>query len=320
MKLSIIIPAYNVEQFLPKCLDSILRQNHTDFEVIVINDGSTDCSLTVLEGYACKHSNLNVINQDNAGMSTARNRGLEVAKGEYVMFVDSDDWLCDNALESLCPNFNGEDVVCFNAKKYVEDKNVFVENNRPFTGKVMSGWDYFNSQRLIPAEIHFVCVWQRAYRREFLDANNLRFADGILRAEDDLFSTMVMYHAKSVKAIDLCCYVYRIRQSSITTTVNINRWYDSLRVQEMLADFFVPLKGIDKSVIYRVLASGYIGWFSSTTKKLYGNRDKELKARINWNHFKQTTVTKRHKRLYRLIRISPKLFRQYSKIAQKIHQ
>ena len=316
MKLSIIIPAYNVEQFLPKCLDSIFEQNCSDFEVIVVNDGSNDGTLALLESYAGKHFNLNVITQDNAGMSTARNRGLEVAQGEYVMFVDSDDWLCNNALPSLYPCLNGEDVVCFNSKKYVEDKDVFVENNRPFTCEAMSGWDYFNSQRLIPAEIHFVCVWQRAYRREFLDANNLRFADGILRAEDDLFSTMVMYHAKSVKAVDLYCYVYRIRQSSITTTVNIQRWYDSLRVQEMLADFFVPLKGIDKNVIYKVLASGYIGWFSSTTKKLYGNRDKELKARINWDHFKQTTVTKRHKRLYRLIRISPKLFRQYSKIAQ----
>lgn len=320
MKLSIIIPAYNVEQFIPKCLDSIFGQNCSGFEVIVVNDGSNDATPALLKGYAEKHSNLNVINQDNAGMSTARNRGLEVAKGEYVMFVDSDDWLCNNALESLCPNLNGEDIVCFNAKKYLENKDVFVDNNRPFPNRVMSGWDYFNSQRLIPAEIHFVCVWQRTYKRDFLDAKKLRFADGILRAEDDLFSTMVMYHAKSVKAVDLCCYVYRIRQSSITTTVNIQRWYDSLRVQEILADFFVPLKDIDKSVIYRVLASGYIGWFSSSTKKLYGNRDKELCSRINWDYFKQTAATKRHKRLYRLIRISPELFRLYSNIIQVFHK
>ncbi len=318
MKLSIIIPAYNVEKFLPQCLDSILQQNQADFEVIVINDGSTDGTLALLEGYAAKHDNLKVITQNNAGMSTARNRGLKEAQGEYVMFVDSDDWLCDSALESLCPNLCDEDVVCFNAKKYIEDKDVFVENNRPFQNGVMSGWDYFNSQRLIPAEIHFVCVWQRAYKRNFLDANNLRFADGILRAEDDLFSTMVMYHAKSVKAVDLCCYVYRIRQSSITTTVNIQRWYDSLRVQEMLADFFVPLNGIDKSVIYRVLASGYIGWFSSQTKRLYGNRDNELQSRINWEYFASTALTKRHKLLYRMIRISPKLFRLYSHISSKM--
>ena len=187
------------------------------------------------------------------------------------------------------------------------------DNQLPIFDSAISGWEYFNRQRLIPTEIHFVCIWQRAYKRSFLLDNELFFADGILRAEDDLFTTMAMYYAKSLRVIQDYVYVYRIREQSITTTVNINRWYDSLRVQEILADFFVPLKGIDKGSIYRVLASGYIGWFSSTTKKLYGNRDKELCSRINWEHFKQTAVTKRHKRLYRLIRISPKLFRPIPK-------
>ena len=319
MKLSIIIPAYNVEKFLPKCLDSILRQDCGGFEVIAVNDGSTDGTLSLLEEYARTYSNLKVISQENRGMSTARNRGLKEAQGEYVMFVDSDDWLCDNALALLMPHFNGEDVVCFNAKKYIEDDGTFVENNRPMPDAVMSGWDYFNAQRLLSTEIHFVCIWQRAYRRDFLTENNLRFADGILRAEDDLFSTMVMYHAKSVKAIDLCCYVYRIRQSSITTTVNIQRWYDSLRVQEILADFFVPLQGLDKSIIYQILASGYINNFSEGTIRLYGNQDKYLSERINWSHFATTAITKRHKRLYRLIRISPKLYRLYSSITSKLH-
>lgn len=315
MKLSIIIPAYNVEKFLPKCLDSILRQECEDFEVIVVNDGSTDGTLSLLEEYARTYSNLKVVSQENQGMSTARNRGLEEAQGEYVMFVDSDDWLCDNAFASLTPHFNGEDVVCFNAKKYLEDDGTFVENNRPMPDAVMSGWEYFNAQRLLPTEIHFVCIWQRAYRREFLNENDLRFADGILRAEDDLFSTMVMYHARTVKSVDVCCYVYRIRQSSITTTVNVQRWYDSLRVQEIMADFFVPLQGLYKSVIYQVLASNYIGCFSSATLRLYGNQDKYLTERINWNHFAATAITKRHRRLYGLIRISPKLFRLYASLS-----
>ena len=319
MKLSIIIPAYNVEKFLPKCLDSILRQECGDFEVIVVNDGSTDGTMPLLEKYARTYSNLKVVSQENQGMSTARNRGLKEAHGEYVMFVDSDDWLCDNALTLLMPHFNGEDVVCFNAKKYLEDDGTFVENNRPMPDAVMPGWEYFNGQRLLPTEIHFVCIWQRAYRLGFLNENNLRFADGILRAEDDLFSTMVMYHAQTVKTVDVCCYVYRIRQSSITTTVNIQRWYDSLRVQEIMADFFVPLYGLDKSVIYQVLASGYINNFSKGTISLYGNQDKYLTNRINWNHFATTVITKRHRRLYRLIRISPKLFRFYGFITSKLH-
>jgi len=318
MKISIIIPAFNVEQYIPKCLDSILQQDCGNYELIVVNDGSTDGTQFLLERYAAGHSNMKVICQLNTGMSTARNRGLMEAQGEYVMFVDSDDWLCDNALANLCPHLNGEDVVCFNSKKYIENENRYVENHRPVPESIMSGWDYFNAQRLLPTEVHFVCIWQRVYRRDFLKENSLRFAEGILRAEDDLFSTMVMYHAQSLKALDICCYVYRIRQSSITTTVNIQRWYDSLKVQEILTNFFIPLQGCDKSVVYKVLASNYIGWFSADTRKLYGNQDKYLKGRIDWNHFAATAILKRHRRLYCLIRVSPKLFRLYGFLSGKL--
>lgn len=320
MRISIIIPAYNVEKFLPQCLDSISSQDFEDYEVIVVNDGSTDGTLSLLEHYAAEWPQLKVISQGNQGMSTARNRGLKEASGDYVMFIDSDDWLIEGSLTNVAKVLNDEDILCFNAKKYLESTGVYLDNQLPIFDSAISGWEYFNRQRLIPTEIHFVCIWQRAYKRSFLLDNELFFADGILRAEDDLFTTMAMYYAKSLRVIQDYVYVYRIREQSITTTVNINRWYDSLRVQEILADFFVPLKGIDKGSIYRVLASGYIGWFSSTTKKLYGNRDKELCSRINWEHFKQTAVTKRHKRLYRLIRISPKLFRLYSGLIQKIHK
>ena len=317
-KFSIIIPAYNVEQFLPKCLDSILTQQGADFEVICVNDGSTDGTLPLLENYAEKYSNLKVVSQQNQGMSTARNRGLQEAQGEYVLFVDSDDWLCENSLQQLAQQLSGEDIVCFNAKKYIETSGQYVENELPKIDETISGWEYFNRQRLVPTEIHFVCIWQRAYKRNFLIDNKLCFAEGILRAEDDLFTTMAMYHAKTLKVVDICAYVYRVRPSSITTTVNIKRWYDSLRVQEILADFFVPLQDIDKGVVYQVLASNYIGYFSDSTIKLYGNQDKYLKERINWKYFDTVVVTKRHKRLYRLIKLSPKVFRFYGFLTSKM--
>lgn len=313
-KLSIIIPAYNVEAFLPQCLNSIFSQDYTDFEVLCVDDGSTDGTLRLLNRYAAEHSELRVLTQPNQGMSTARNFGLKEAKGEYMLFVDSDDWLCEEALSKVAASLDGEDVVCFNAKKYFEKTNEYKKNNLLTVNGVVKGWDYFNKVRLIPSEIHFVCIWQRAYRRAFLEANNLSFAEGIRRAEDDLFTTMVMYYAQTLKVIDDCVYVYRVRDNSVTTTVDINRWYDSLRVQEIMADFFVPLQGVDKTVIYRVLASSYINQFSEKTEELYGNRDKELRERIRWDYFKEVCVRSRHKRLHRLIRISPVLFRIYEKM------
>ncbi len=317
LKLSIIIPAYNVESFLPQCLDSIFPQKDADVEVLCIDDGSTDGTSRLLQDYATEHHNLRVLTQPNRGMSTARNWGLKEATGEYVMFVDSDDWLIEGSLSKLLASLNGEDVICFNAKKYLEKTKEYKEYKTLWMDGVLKGWDYFNKVRLIPSEIHFVCIWQRAYRRVFLEENNLCFVDGIRRAEDDLFTTMVMYYAQTLKVINDCVYVYRVRDNSITTTVDINRWYDSLKVQEIMADFFIPIQGVDKTAIYRVLASNYINQFSSKTKALYGNHDKELQERINWDCFKKVCVTSRHKLLYRLIRINPLLFRIYESMNAK---
>lgn len=317
-KLSIIIPAYNVEAFLPQCLNSIFSQDYADYEVLCVDDGSTDGTPELLQSYAAEHPNLRVLTQSNQGMSTARNYGLKEAKGEYVLFVDSDDWLCEGALSILAAAFDNEDVVCFNAKKYIEKTDEYKDNHSPSIDGVVKGWDYFNEVRLISSEIHFVCIWQRAYYRAFLEENKLSFAEGIRRAEDDLFTTMVMYHAQTLKVIEDCLYVYRVRDNSITTSVDVNRWYDSMKVQEILAGFFVPLEGVDKTAIYRVMASNYINLFSINTKRLYSNHDEELQKRIRWDYFKEVCITLRHKRLYRLIRISPKLFRFYESLTNMI--
>lgn len=314
-KLSIIIPAYNTEAFLPQCLESILSQ-HGDFEVIVVNDGSADGTASLLENYARRWPSLKVITQQNQGMSTARNEGIKAAEGDYVMFVDSDDWLVEDSLHIVTNTLKDEDVLCFNAEKFIEDSGQYHENSLPEIKETLSGWDYFNRQRLVPTEIHFVCVWQRAYKRTFLLENNLFFADGILRAEDDLFTTMVMYYAGTLRVIPDVVYVYRVRKNSITTTLNVNRWYDSLKVQEILVDFFKDKDCIDKTAINQVLASNYIGWFGADNVKKYGNLDKELLDRIDWVSFKQMAITKRHKRLYRLIKISPHLFRCYMRLAR----
>lgn len=307
MKLSIIIPAYNAEAYLPQCLDSILAQEHSGCEVIVVDDGSTDGTATLLERYP----DVKVVHQENRGMSTARNRGLDEAQGEYILFVDSDDLLTDGALKALVAEFGGEDILAFNARKLHDATGQQTYNPTIREPETTDGWTYFCRHRLEATDIHFVCIWQRAYRRQFLIDNNLRFADGILRAEDDLFTTQVMLAAKTVKTITPCLYIYRIRANSITTTVDRRRFDDSLRVQRLLADLFIPLQGVDKRVIYRVLASNYINLFSRKTKNLYGNIDREMKRWVDWRQFRTVCLTPRHRRLYHLIRIHPSLFRFY---------
>lgn len=101
VKISVVLPVYNVANYLRKCLDSLVNQTFKDFEVICVNDGSTDLSLGILEGYAVSDSRFKIINQENQGLSGARNTGIEHVQGDYVIFVDSDDWLEENALELL---------------------------------------------------------------------------------------------------------------------------------------------------------------------------------------------------------------------------
>lgn len=312
MKLSIIIPAYNAEAYLPQCLDSILAQEHQDCEVIVVDDGSTDGTAALLERYP----DVKVVHQENHGMSTARNRGLDEAQGEYILFVDSDDLLTDGSLTTLVAELSGEDIIAFNAKKLHDATGEQTYHPTIREPETTDGWTYFCRHRLEATDIHFVCIWQRAYRRQFLIDNNLRFADGILRAEDDLFTTQAMLAAKTLRTITPCLYIYRIRANSITTTIDRRRFDDSLRVQRMLADLFIPLQNVDKRAIYRVLASNYINLYSRKTKSLYGNIDREMKRWVDWRQFRTVCLTPRHRRLYHLIRIHPSLFRFYELLTQ----
>ena len=311
-RFSIVIPAYNAEAYLQPCLDSIFSQDFPDFEVIVIDDGSTDGTAALLHRYP----QAKVIRQENQGMSTARNRGIDEARGEYILFVDSDDLLTDNALAALAPQLAGEDIVGFNCQKLLEPSGEYTCHPSISEPEASDGWTYYNRHRLTPTDIHFVCIWQRAYRLQFLNENNLRFADGILRAEDDLFTTMAMLAAQSLKTITPCLYTYRVHANSITTTVDRRRFDDSLKVQHMLADRFIPLQGIDKTAIYRVLASNYINLFSHRTQSLYGNIDREMSRWINWKQFRTVCITPRHRRLYRLIRLHPALFRLFEHLTR----
>ncbi|MDH6314239.1 glycosyltransferase involved in cell wall biosynthesis [Parabacteroides sp. PFB2-10] len=159
MHLSLIIPVYNVEAYLEECLDSCLEQDipHSDYEIIAINDGSPDGSLAILERYAAKYPNITVLSQENRGLSATRNRGIEVAKGEYIWFIDSDDWIEKNCLSSLLGHT--EDMVMFGGMN-TGRKGQFVTH-------------YFNPQWISEITELLMPVGASAYlyRRDFIIRN-----------------------------------------------------------------------------------------------------------------------------------------------------
>ena len=309
MKFSIIVPIYNVEQYLPKCLGSLREQTFQDFEVICVNDGSQDGSVAIAESWVGQVSNARLISQPNAGLSAARNTGLEVAKGEYVLFLDSDDWLEPSALQILAESLEGEDMLCFNGRRYMEFEQQYESADPMEPEKAISGWDYYCRHALEHRNFAFECVVLRCYKREFLLNNALRFKPGIFH-EDDLFTPFVCFFAQDVKVISEVLYVYRVRSNSIMTTRSLKHRQNYIMIANELAAFFQD-KPIEKTTLYRALTHHYQSAFASVGPK----EDRELLPLVDWCLYKRVSRTKRRHRLqYAALRISPRLFRRVNKI------
>ncbi len=236
MRLSIIVPVYNVEQWLSRCLNSLFKQglDESDFEVVVINDGSKDGSLVMAQEFAAIHSNVKVITRENGGLSAARNTGIIVAQGKYVWFVDSDDFIEPNSIKHLLEYAveNKLDVMCFNLQLYFEDGGTKPYLNQSVcNGTVVTGDEFLVAQCMPPA------AWAALYRREFLLKNELTFKEGILH-EDLEFTPRAYFLAKKISYIDKVVYNYFQREGSIMrSNQNAKRANSLLSVCDSLYEF-----------------------------------------------------------------------------------
>lgn len=291
MKFSVIIPVYNVEAYLRECLDSVLNQTFSDWEAICVNDGSTDQSEKILEEYAQKDKRIHCFTKINGGTSTARNVGLKEAKGEYIVFLDGDDWLELNALQTMSDHLNYEDILCFSGRRYFEETNSYHPADRLMEKSYHSGMEYYNENALVHRDFAFVCVVLRVYQRRFLKEHQLFFDDDV-SYEDNLWVPITLYHAKTVNVISDPLYVYRIRQGSKMQDVSLERKKDMMNVANRLATFFVPKLGFDKTVVYRAITHHYQVTFTGVSEE----ERKELKRLCDWHLYRKVSRTKlRHR-------------------------
>ena len=287
MIFSIIIPVYNVEKYLRECLDSVVRQSFADWEAICVNDGSTDNSAEVLEDYAAKDSRFKVVTQANGGLSAARNTGLKHATGDYVLFLDSDDWLGENALQVLSERIAGQDLVCFNGQRYFESTSSFEDADTLEAADYGNGWEYYNHNALLSRHFAFVCVVLRLYRRAFLLQNDLWFKTGIYH-EDNHFTPRACYFAQGVTVMPDVLYYYRVRPNSITTSSDFKHKRDMMLIANDLAGFFISKTSIDKTVVYRAITHHYQVAFENTAK----DERKELEQLCDWRLYRAVSRTK----------------------------
>ena len=210
--LSIIVPIYNVEQYLPKCLDSILIQNFYNFELILVNDGSTDRSKIICEIYAEKDKRIIILNKKNGGLSSARNYGIDIAKGEYISFVDSDDWLVDNSLGDIMSTIIETKSDILIAGHYViSDEYVVLETH---IEKDIRFLNRVESLDLIlkDKDLHSYS-WDKIYKTTLF--NNIRFPEG--RNFEDTATTYKLFNiANRIIQINKGYYNYLRRKGSIS--------------------------------------------------------------------------------------------------------
>lgn len=210
---SVIIPVYNEETELPRCLDTVLAQTHPDLDIILVNDGSKDRSGEVCDAYAARDRRIRVIHQANAGVSMARNAGIAAARGEYLQFVDADDEIApEMTARLLTPMRDGMDVVMCGflyRQCYPDGKRLESESPLPAVG-IMDAREFLQTcTRDRPTWLslfHSQC--NKMYRRDILSANSIAFATGMTSSEDGLFNFHYLAHCQRAAIIDVRPYVY----------------------------------------------------------------------------------------------------------------
>ncbi|MFC4409988.1 glycosyltransferase [Chungangia koreensis] len=240
MDISIIVPVYNVEKYLKECIDSLLNQDlKGKYEIVCVNDGSTDNSLEILKSYENINDKIVLVDQNNKGLGGARNSGLKHAKGKYVMFIDSDDYFKHNYVLSLLHNEIVKDDLDFVIADFEYDyedksKNFCIERTEKIKNKIMTGQEMYDIG--VKTKSIMSIVWNKLYKKEFLVKTNLNFIEGIIY-EDMEFTPRAYYLATRVKYIDEVIIMYRQREGSIMSDLNINKLDNYLVVAESLNHF-----------------------------------------------------------------------------------
>ncbi len=251
---SIIVPAYNVENYLSECIESVLGQSYMDYELILVDDGSTDRTGEICDQYVkanSEHYTVKVIHQDNAGLSAARNTGIKEAQGEYLIFLDGDDYLEHTALKTIRDGLEpGLDLLRYQAQEVFADGKTVQHTETGFT--TIPGVEAFPKL----ARYHYTeNAWLYAYRREFFLKNGFTYAKGRL-SEDFGLTPLIIARAKKVKAIPDICYNYRQRTGSIMhdTTHTTRRVGDMLAQLQIMFPELVAIPGT-KAILHYLVVS-----------------------------------------------------------------
>lgn len=269
MKFSIIVPVYRVEDYLCGCIDSIIHQSHSDFELILVDDGSPDRCGAICDGYAARDRRVQVIHKENGGLSSARNAGVAVASGEYIIFLDSDDsWAENTFLGRIADRLHKThaDVLSFNFRKAYGNR----EDPCYFPEGIQSG--VRSLDEMTRNGLWIACAWNKVIRRTLFGSHDLRFVEGITSEDIDWCVRLALY-AETFDYLDICGVRYFQRGDSISNAMTVKK-ADCLRQNIFRAWELTEACGGEKAVQLRPYLAYQAGTLLQSISQLPGGKDR----------------------------------------------
>lgn len=309
--ISVIVPVYNVEKYLHKCVDSIINQTYKDLEIILVDDGSPDNCPKICDEYAQKDNRIKVIHKENGGLSSARNVGMKMAKGDYIAFVDSDDYIEEHMYEKLLDALKGSNAdFCMCGDRTVnENGEEIIRNN--FSAKTYF-IDEIIENFVLPLK---TAAWNKLYKREYIGENI--FPEGRIHGEDLVFQLSLLTGKTTMCVIPDVCYNYVKHSNSITTSGFSARSFDEVwckdKAYSILVEKFNKYK--NKAIIWRINARLNVIRKLVINEKtgIYKNEIKEYNHYIEENYKKAKTMLGKRKIEYFLYKHSKFLYKKLIK-------
>ena len=270
---SVVVPVYNTERLVERCLDSIISQTYSNLQIIVVDDGSTDKSLEILNKYQSKDNRISVYSQNNSGVSAARNCGMRHSTGEYVLFVDSDDYILQNTVESLVGTLeNNQDGVVFGYK--LSGRGTWGTDTRvldkivSLSGSTVTGMEILKHVLTIDPEKELLGYSVRyLYSRKILEENSIAFDNSLKISEDYKFIVEFLMHAKNIAVLNQELYVYDVNTSSATARYMPTLSGDMNSVNQWIAENVYKLDPQIKQEHQGCIANTYLNCVQNIAKR-----------------------------------------------------
>lgn len=303
-KFSIIIPVYNVEKYIERCVESVINQTYKDYELIVVDDGSTDKSIELIEKYKPK-----IVRTKHVSVSEARNKGEKLAKGEYLLFLDSDDYWDKELLEKINESLdNNPDLVRFQVRTVTDNNEITDYNELPFTN--LNGEEAFNNI----VKYHYIeSIWCYAIKRDYYNREKFEFKKGTIH-EDFGLTPLIVIKASKVNSIEYIGYNYYRRSGSIMNTPDYE--WTKRKVHDFYNHYLFLNKeinkvNVDRKVFKSFIANSVLLKICELNKKEYKEYLKIVKEDKVYDNLLTDTLSRKIKKM--LLKISPKMVAKINK-------